>query len=187
MNYKIYPSGFLGSVDIPQTVNLQRGEMNALYNDKTYIPQSPEITASIPATELANLLNSTEFKKLNNLDLLKKVIEVAKLHFDYFGTLANFIDVQTKSGEFGSTHMDWLIETFEYVINGRMRRYGVETWVAILSVNNNIPISRKDSKVLQKYLAANNPTMKDFILQWLSQPKGMKDLIESMYVIFGIR
>lgn len=124
---------------------------------------------------------------------LKEVIRL-------FNTLSfkNWVYMQAESPVLTHTGMEFLLDTFNYILTGR-RNLSPVNWASLVTASPTtaIPDSRKLLRVLQCYFGdikdstiyAQHQIMPaglhDLIQAWVSQPDGMMDLVITTGIIFG--
>lgn len=183
-----YPSGFLGSGAAPLT--------------KAVIPAIAERTSrSINAIVEPNLMGGNGDVQalwdavvagepgVDKFEFREKTLRVAKAAF---GTvkLYDWLVAQTNTPGFSPWQADYLNETLEFALYGVPRRLSYNNWVVLLAPNHAMP--PKDlPRTLCEWLAdryqRGGMTITSFIGCWLTQERGVIDLLETLYVLFGKR
>ena len=127
----------------------------------------------------------------------------------------SWIELQNSNPHYTSTHKEFIIDTLTYLCTG-VRNFNVETWPMLLGiktanekdtktvVNLNkyfrdntarmLPISEDSGEPQGSYINFHTPDfiilndgLVDVISRWTSHRDGYKDLIYSLYAIFGDR
>jgi hypothetical protein len=185
--FKTYPSGFLGSAIVAQTTK------NDLLRLKTQIFNNP--THPI-AKETANLQVCKLWKNAVETNDVAKTFEyksdVIKAALAAFGctTLGEWVKAQRNAPGYGSFHEQWIVETVEYVMFQLCRKMGFQFWIRMLD-QNVIDEKTTLSEPIERYFHTGGQyadlPITAFVHEWVKQPTGMDDLIQSLNVLFGKR
>jgi hypothetical protein len=189
---KIYPSGFLGSKFVSQTQPMDLVSTARQLFNKALLSRTSHYTASVPVLELWSSATSGA-DEYNTFAFKEKILQCALSSFGEY-KLIDWIEAQFSSPEFSDTHSKWIDETIMFVYGGYSRELDYNTWLTILSIGGNTPITKTISPVVKKYLYnadtlsnRKNDTIKRFILNWVRQSNGVDDLLASLNVLFGKR
>lgn len=188
---KVYPSGFLGNANVPQTAPMTVADHAKRIFDHTGLRTPTPYTANAGVVEIwAELLSADSSQR--SFEFIERTLKVA---IDAFGTqlLVPWIQAQLESPEYGKNHQLWLDETLMFVYEDKPRLTYHNGWRSLLTVGDNGKVSTYATDVLRRtvtehwYVPRRNPTIKDFLVHWVRQPGGFRDLLESLNVLFGAR
>lgn len=184
---KIYPSGFLGNPEVSLTQPL----------DLTTIKQ--RLFEKLPTNFVDNLSANREVESLwddvvfgdpayKSFEFREKILKVA---LRAFGTRSIFewIAAQADSDMYTEYHHLWIDETLQYALEGKPRTYTYSAWFALFSCGSSDK-SSLISPTVRRHFGTDGSrdfSINDFLVAWVSQPRGIDDLIESLHILFGKR
>lgn len=194
----ILQSGFVTSSD-DDTASLN-SNVN-LFKDyvlnKGYLKTNNEYLYSEKVKVLFDMYMA-DHKSLNVFDFREKILIEAFNSFK-INSMFFWFRSQAMSPFLSSMHIEFLLDTLEYVDSGK-RRMDISQWKNLLDTN-----SKKSSTDLNVDKFFNEDyskpvgndglmrigglpgTMEDFIRSWVIKENGFEDLLISLYVIFGDR
>jgi len=189
--FKIYPRGFLGSIDCPVVERSDKPK----YNTKLTVDlslfsngKSVKITANTTVDELfkeIQVFGSGSFERREKM---------LKAGLFAFGTLNfhNWFINQFQSPSFGDMHQRFIEDTIGFILTGN-RQIALSAWVNLLEpdeANNNKveygPNAKKLFLVYENGQVNNKPSVTDVIHQWLKQEGGFNDLAHTLHILFGV-
>lgn len=195
---KIYPSGFLGSPNVPQTRPIDVVTTASRLLNKSYMPQHSSYLANAEVYDLWTdvVSGDPDYKKF---EFKERVLKCA---LSAFGTerIMDWIEAQQINLKAGESHYRWIDETLLYIFAGKNREMSTNNWYVLLSAGG-IGTNRSiQSKVIKHYMLGEKDrdiwtpstyradmTVREFILAWVRAKGGMEDLITSLNVLFGKR
>lgn len=195
---KIYPSGFLGSVDVPQTapvdvITTAKQLFNKGLNNKV-----SRYTANQEVVSLWDDANAGS-PAYHTFDFKMAVVAAA---LRAFGTvkLVDWISTQSTNVLYGRNHRDWIDETLAYVYDGRRRKLSENNWRTLLNADQDPIKVEPFSRVVKHYLLGEklrsetlaqpyrgDLTIAEFICDWCACEAGSKDLLGQLNNLFGKR
>lgn len=194
-NLKLYPSGFLGPVDVPQTREPDAAAVAKQILSRATIRNESKYTASTEVALIWNALISGG-PEIRSFDFNERILLSAISHLGK-GYLTDWIQNQVSSPEYGDNHAAWIEETLSFVFGGQKRNYMINTWTPLLTCGNN---PRTPSRCcgltpsMKNWIfrgdicgTSCNYSMRDFIVMWVRQNGGVVDLATSLQVLYGVR
>jgi hypothetical protein len=193
--FKIYPRGFLGTVQSPtieKTTSGQQSEnIGRLHFDVTMFDanKSARITANMV---IDNLYREAVRRGSTPFDLREKVY-IAALRA--FGT-HSFYDwyrVQYESPAFGLTNRRFLDDTFKFIQTGR-RDLPLSNWISMVKADEVNPGTREFDQYAVSFFGCTNPSeqptysasLPEILQQWLSKEGGFNDFLGTLFILFGV-
>jgi hypothetical protein len=191
--YKIYPRGFLGSLQSPvlEKTNNPTNTTGRLHYDMNLFDstKSTKIVANMTIDTLHRELIRTG---IANFSFREKVLMEA---FKAFGSkhFHEWYFVQYQSPSFGQTNRNFLDDTIRFIETGT-RCYPINTWERLVQSDE----SNTNSKELGPY-AKNLFKCEDVdkqpyrligfpevIQSWISKEGGFNDLLYTLFILFGV-
>lgn len=143
--------------------------------------------------EVENLYNITleNNSRSNDIDIRMRIIREAKELFDGRSIL-DWIKLQEHNPLKTITHLEYIKETLDFIINGVTRRTEVALWIRLIAPdlvnkNNMININRYLDEIIMKFRDVDNMSLNDLLCQWLNKPNGYLDLLNTLYIFYGPR
>ena len=180
LDLKAYPSGFLGSRTAPQTKPV---------SDGGYMARLFELHDSDDERKTANAEVVRIFKQYgSNLSATdaEAFFDILGVASKAFGTLdlGEWCGAQTRSKYFTAQHADFIDETVNYLIYGQQRHIAFKTREMLLGagINHaNVSTLRKSTReTLELYQGQSITTL------WLSKHNGYADLINTLFLMYGM-
>jgi hypothetical protein len=185
---KVYPSGFLGSAAVAHTEPLDLKTVKHRLFDPSAVTNLQGHTANLEVTSLWQDVTSGD-RGVNEFAFHEKVLRCAKAAFGTV-TIADWIRSQAASPTYTEHHHEWIDDTLRYVLGCTPRQYTYNVWYGLLTVGAS-DRSKLDSVEVRRWFGEFGPykamSMVEFIGQWCQQPRGIQDLLESMFLLFGTR
>lgn len=196
--FRIYPRGFLGAMMEPV---LERNTNKAIpglqYDISLFNPrESKSIVANVAIEDLyaAHVRNEPGTAKFDFRE--KALIEILAA----FGTMnfESWYRVQYQSPSFGPNHLDFLDDTFGFLLNGK-RKVSITNWDAILDADekrmftshlpDNVRVYFQRTTVEQLGIEGQrwNSNLVDVVQDWIRRPSGFSDLLTTAHILFGIK
>ena len=119
----------------------------------------------------------------------EKILRVA---IPAFGTdtIYEWVVAQAQSDMHTEYQQRWIEETLQYVFLGKPREYSYNVWFSMITSGHGDKtklMSRIVNDTVGRNGAFHQCTILEFINRWVSQPRGVDDLISSLHVLFGKR
>ena len=188
---QIYKSGFLGAPVNQfksrenrtklESVNGIMHQLTVLGDDPHALKTNPHIDA-VYNTMLTQGAHLTRFAFLD--DVLSTFLEVSQ----FPGTYLDWAFQQANSPCLTKTHMDFLADSLNFAFTGQ-RQLSLNSWSHVLK-HANIQMIEGEYKAnpqdIRRELAAGRlASWVDLIQSWVSQEGGLKDLVQTMWIIYG--
>ena len=198
VEFKVYPSGFLGSHSVATTKPIDVEKIKDRLFDLSAISNPDGHTANLEVTRLwGKVIEGTPEYKL--FDFKENILVTALKAFGAM-RIIDWLRIQQESPYYSDYHTRWVDETLAYVFEGKPRVYSTHNWTTLLQMVPGVtergitPATKhyfyQDTNYKQLAMInypSPNLLMTDFIATWVSQPFGIDDLIASLYVLFGER
>ena len=198
VEFKVYPSGFLGSHGVATTKPMDIEKIKDRLFDLSAINNPDGHTANLEITRIwGKVTEGTPDYK--TFDFKESILKAA---LSAFGTvrIIDWLRIQQESPYYSDYHTRWVDETLAYVFEGKNRIYSTHNWTTLLQMVPGVT-ERGLTKGTKHYFyrdtyykplafidyPSTNLLMTDFIAKWVSQTFGIDDLIASLYVLFGER
>lgn len=184
---KLYPSGFLGN---GETGHLQPINIQAIKRHLFDHAPLGALEASIVNRDVESLWDDVVFgdATYKTFEFREKIIKVA---LRAFGTRSIFewISAQSDSGQCTEYNRRWIDETLQFVLEGRARSFAYSAWFTMFACGSAEDVSPVTPTVRRHFGTDGfrDISINDFIVLWVSQPRGVDDLIESLHILFGNR
>lgn len=193
---KLYPSGFLGSIEVAQTkpvdvVHRARSMLQVrVGRAESHHTASEEVNECLARAMAVS-------GKSHVVDDVEKLLKIAKLVFgtQYFG---DWVTSQLQSPEFTKNHGEFLDDTVQFIFTGRQRRMSALSWAGVLTgaAIQESPPRFTDAVRYYVFMDRNTSfgayfkhqrvlTIEDLVAQWISQPGGVDDMLSTLVVFFG--
>ena len=196
--FKVYPSGFLGSNEVPTTEPIDVEKIKDRLFDLSAINNPDGHTANLEVVRIWKKIVGGD-PDFPQFDFKEEILKVAIRAFGAM-RIIDWLRIQQESPYYGEYHVKWIDETLGFVFEGKHRVYSTHNWTTLLQMVMGVretgltPGTRhyfyKDTNYgsLQfiDYPSANMLVC-DFIARWVSQANGINDLAASLHVLFGER
>lgn len=185
-----YPSGFRGSAWVKNTAPIDAERMTHRLFSASAITTPEGRSASLRVCQIwenytsgAPEVKTFEFREF----VLRNAVKVFGRDYLY-----DWIEQQKISPNWDEYHQRWICETLEYVFRNRPRQFSPSNWIALLSATPAKEVRNQDNRLVSeiffdKERIGENFTMTQFFIEWLKQPRGFEDLVESLFVLYGSR
>lgn len=195
---KPYPSGFLGSNTVQQTTADNLYDVKAAVNQMFNRPNTATASKFTSSVEVNSIWSDVLAggSKVNTFEFKERVIKAAIKSFGT-ETFAEWLSAQSANPQFTKDHHRFIDETILFVRDGNKRDYTFSNWFLILGSDGLENDTVKYTQIQQTYLLQNNQyqsgrnntskTIKEFVMDWVKQNKGIEDLTSSLFVLFGVR
>lgn len=196
--FRIYPRGFLGARLEPVLERKTNKTVPGLqYDISLFNPsESKTIVANVAIEDLyaAHVRNEPSTGKFDFRE--KALIQILAA----FGTM-NFefwYKTQYQSPSFGQQHIDFLDDTFRFIMTGK-RRVSITNWDAIVDAsdkkvfNNQLPDNARVyfNRTTVEQLGLDGQrwqaNLVDVVQDWMRRPSGFADLLTTAHILFGIK
>lgn len=185
---KIYPSGFLGNALVAHTAPLDISAIKNRLFDNSPLGNIEGHTANREVESLWDDVVGGD-PAYKTFEFREKILRAA---IPAFGTdtIYEWIVSQLQSDMHTEYHQRWIDETLQYVLLGKPREYSYNVWFSLIT-SGHADKSKLNSNVVSSTVGrdgfAHQCTIVEFINRWVSQPRGVDDLIASLHVLFGKR
>ena len=206
--FKIYPSGFLGSNTVPTTKPMDLEKIKSELFNLSNVNNPDAHTANMSVVRLWGRVTYGD-KDFNKFEFKEEILKTALSSFGTF-KIIDWLKIQSESPYFGQMHSDWIDETLHFVFTGKIRHMTFHNWTVLLQMVDGAKLSSMSpavkfyfygdstseverkmikSNIDLKYKNAFNPnmTLAEFFHCWCKQPDGINDLMYSLHVLFGER
>ncbi|MDD2879673.1 MAG: hypothetical protein PHQ58_04485 [Rhodoferax sp.] len=195
---KVYPSGFLGSPNVPQTKPIDIVTTASRLLSKGFTPQHSNYLANAEVCDIWVDVISGD-PDYNTFAFKQRILQCALASF---GTerIMDWINAQQINPKAGDNHYRWIDETILYVFEGKNREMSSNNWTTLLSAGGVGTNRSIQSRIIKHYLLGEpdkniwrhapyrgDMTVREFILAWVRAKGGMEDLTTSLNVLFGKR
>ena len=187
---QIYKSGFLGA-----PVNQFRSKepvaklesVNGIMHQLTVLSDTNLLKVNPHVDQVYNALitqgaNLTRFQFLD--DALTTFLEASQFPGSFF----EWVLQQTNSPCLTQTHVDFLSDTLGFIYNGH-RKLNMNSWSHVLKHANLQMIEGEYRAQPQELSRAFGHTRQvnwtELVSMWLGQENGLRDLVQTMWVIYG--
>lgn len=184
---KRYPSGFVGSACVEQAEShTEEATKRSILSPNVGFPFEPcPYTANAEVVELwADQIAGVE--KVNSFYFLEKVLATSLTAFGTL-TLGDWVHAQADAGVC-AYHHQWIEETLQFVFLGRPREYSYNVWSGLLDAAS-APEAYTPSALFQDWVGPRgiyrNADWPVVIQEWVARPEGIRDLLESLNLLFG--
>lgn len=183
----VYPSGFVGySVGWP----IARAEPN--FDAQVALVRF----GSVSTKEKLSIANSSvealfkqwrnKTRKTNEADFIG---DICATFANAFGTESfyEWCHMQLQSPYFTAYHRQYLNETLKFLM-GESRTYGYPTWATMLKADRAGVDDLKEPYLYQDILlkiGMDNTSVQSIMRRWISQPKGIDDMLVATHLFFG--
>lgn len=198
---KPYPSGFLGSILVPQTQPTNvLNRARSLFSSFSPIdfPKVSHYTANETVTELwmDQVRNTKERLSWEENE------EIIKAAVNAFGcnSFIDWVITQGKSPDYTAHHHNWINETILYLYANQPRALSESNWRDLLIPGGLRHPPEPRSAEVRHFLLQDamtkygtyqgqlpDTTVKGVVRTWISKPGGIIDLMASLNVLFGPR
>jgi hypothetical protein len=183
---KIYPSGFLGSASVQTTEPLTAQDLGRRLFEVAAKRTNDTYTASMDVMQLWEGYRS-DAEDIRSFEFLEKVITVAK---PAFGTrdFHQWIKAQVESPFITPQHIDYIDDLLGVIYEGRHRRYQYTVWQNLLVLRPDIGVKLSTSPTYLRLFDRQQSfsTIEEVLRLWLAHG-GVRDVVESLYILFGSR
>lgn len=193
---KLYPSGFVGPAEVPQTEAQSVASVAREIMSRQPDMNRTKYTASAEVATLYDEL-CNGYQVQNTFAFREKILYLAAKLFkgtSGFGGWMDWVGVQHKTGEYSDSHRRWVQETILFVETGTPRITTNQSWTAILTAGDNSVVEKAltarllDVVEVNKYDSVKSGIrLEDWLLRWVMSPGGVYDLAQSLNVIYGRR
>jgi hypothetical protein len=186
--FMFYPSGFIGTSQVPLTKPLDPAIAERTSRSVNAIVEPNLMGGNGDVQALWDAVCAGE-PRVSSFEFRERILQVAK---PAFGTtsLYEWLVSQVNSPTFSPYHADYLNETLEFALYGVKRRLSYNNWVVLLAPNHAMPPTTVP-RTLQEWTTdryqRGGMTVTSLIACWVSQERGIVDLLESLFVLFGKR
>ena len=195
--FKIYPRGFLGSVQSPTVERSATGTSNdaglvgRLQYDMTLFDanKSKKITANMIIDK-----HYRDFVRSGSINFNKRE-QVFIAALNAFGTknIYQWYCAQFESPSFGETNRTFLDDIFKFIQTGR-RALPLTNWNSLVRADETNDGNRQLGTHASSYFGCgtvdNMPirytSVQQFLQDWLSREGGFNDMIFSLFILFGV-
>lgn len=187
----VYPRGFMG-FDIGLPVHKETPDIKKLVSAVRYNKYQGAANKATISNNVIFALHQRSIFGSIDLDLpvfREKVIQAA---LGAFGTQSflDWAELQLKSPYLSDLHVRFLNDTFEFIQTGK-RAVSVHNWDSLLTPQaasiptRSTPYKYMEYCRMQQVLPYRNPaTVSGTVLNWLCQPEGFTDMLNSLYILF---
>lgn len=193
--YKVYPRGFLGSVQSPTIErtsypsNPSTGRMN--YDVRLFdSSKSTKITANMT---IDSLYREYVRRGSTSYDFREKVFIAA---LNAFGTrnIYEWYVAQFNGPSFGDTNRQFIDDTFKFIMTGR-RNLPLTNWNSLVKADeNNNGVTQLGEHAMKFFVGCRtindrpirNMSIAEFIQDWISAEGGFNDMLFTLFILFGV-
>lgn len=188
---KHYPSGFLGSSEVPQSkLELKQDTKKTFLTDIYRVVNTSTVQAYSSSVDVDYAYEMFMSKQTDNFIVKEDLLKISKKIFGT-NTFAEWIELNQKNDEFSFLHMEFVDDLIRFVLLNESKKISnIFTWTNILFSKKQTNKIVNISDIQKNFL--KNPNfyrmkIDDFILHWLAKENGISDLVISLTVMFGSR
>lgn len=185
-DFKIYPSGFVGSSLPAQVAPESTSEIMRRMMSRTHVPEGDSrYTASQEVKTLAGLVANND-SRIRDFNGHMRIIQLFLNHMGT-NTLGEWLKLQWASGEFSDNHSRWVDETIRFAYGGQARNLVWTSWQSVLTAGNNQALPPGLSATHRQFLGDSTVPLRELAVMWVRQDGGIYDMANALTVMYGGR
>lgn len=180
MKYPILMSGFISlTADGLVPYNTEYDTYASVVLTKSHLTVNNPYFYSEELTEIYNQWSGKP-EIMKEFSFREKVLTQAKRLFSTVSILSWF-NAQSGQTYVGSSHQQFLNDTYNFVVHGTTRPIHIAQWLPLLNAER-ITVTRHFD-----YASFSGSLLTSFLQTWVTRPGGYTDLLIALHVIFGSR
>ena len=183
----VYPSGFVGyDVGWPIVRTEEGFDAQVAFARFASSSTKEKLVISNPVVEALFEQWRTRSRKTTQADFVGDVCAAVA---NAFGTMSfyEWCHMQLSNPYFTAYHRQYLNETLRFLM-GEARSIGYPTWSTLLTPTRAVHEDTKERFIYRDVLlriGMDNTSMHSIVQRWISQPKGVDDMLVTAHLLFG--